>query len=143
MTLKCTQVEKPQPKCQFQKPNDLNTFAGRAFAKLEKHVLEIDTYPFEYLSLKEDLPFEFAGINADELEVIIKGAGIASADDFTWISPLNLSLSTGIEPEKISALYAWAETMIRAEHAKQKEVVAFIDEIRHQEDDSDSDSSEF
>ena len=137
----CTQVEKHQPKCQFQKPNNLNTFAGHAFVKLEEHVLEIDTYPFEYLSLKEDLPLAFAGIDADELEVIIKGAGIVSTADFTWISPLNLSLSTSIEPEKISALYTWAETMIHAEHTKQKEAVTFIDEIHHQEDNSDS--SEF
>jgi hypothetical protein len=122
------QEEKQKEKGHSRQPNKPNTFAGYAYSQLAKHILEVETYPFKYPSLKEDLPPNFVDLDTAELQNI-KGAGVKYADDFTMLSPLNLCLSTGIAPEKISALYNWSEMIIYMVHAEQKETISFIKEI--------------
>jgi hypothetical protein len=91
--------------------------------------LDVETYGFEYPSLEQDLPLYFACLDIEELRAI-EVAGLEYADGFVMLAPLDLCVDTGIVPEKISAVYSWAETMIHAVHAEQKEAVRFIKEIR-------------
>jgi len=54
---------------------------------------------------------------------MIWGVGIWNTDDFTFLSLLNLCLTTGIAPRKIMALYRWADKIITGVHKEQKETI--------------------
>jgi hypothetical protein len=53
---------------------------------------------------------------------LLHRAGVTNADDFTFLSPLNLCLSTGIAPETIVSFYRWAE-MIEKVHKQQTQCI--------------------
>jgi hypothetical protein len=86
----------------------------------------IETYAFVYPSLAMDLPTEYAGLKLSDIE-LIQNAGVQDADDFTLLSPLNLCLTTGIEPEQIVALYLWSSKMISMVHREQKGLIAELE----------------
>jgi hypothetical protein len=76
-----------------------------------------------------DLPTDYAGLKLGDIE-LIQTAGVQYADDFTFLSPLNLCLGTGIEPEQIVALYLWSSKMISMVHSGQKELIAELKGLR-------------
>lgn len=102
------------------KPTNLeqNVFKAAASQLLSNLSMDIKTYYFIYPSIASDLPKDLSGITTEEKERIML-AGIEYADDFSLLSPLNLCLSTHIAPEKIMALYTWAEEAINEVHAKE------------------------
>jgi hypothetical protein len=77
-----------------------------------------------------DLLEEYDGVESGEIEVI-HCVGVQNADDFMFISPLNLSLASEIAPTKIAALYYWAEEMIAKVHKEQKESIAELKALRN------------
>ena len=101
-----------------------NVFKAAASQLLSNLSMDIKTYYFIYPSIASDLPKDLSGITTEEKDRIML-AGIECADDFSLLSPLNLCLSTHIAPEKIMALYTWAEEAINEVHAK--EVGAIIE----------------
>jgi hypothetical protein len=66
-----------------------------------------------------------SGLDFEEGKILLVGA-IEYADDLAFISPLRLCLSSGIPPEKVLALYTWAERMILEVHAKEQD---FLEEV--------------
>jgi hypothetical protein len=117
---------------QVRKQNNFqqsDIFLKRAHEQLANSALRVETYAFEYPSVRQDLPPHFAHLDTDELTAV-ESAGIHYADDFTLHEPLDLCLHTGIASEKISALYSWAEVMIHKIHVKEEKIVSSIREIR-------------
>lgn len=107
-----------------------NSFEHEDLRLLSSCVLYVETYAFIYPSLLLDLPEGYDGVESGEIEVI-HCAGVQNADDFTFLSPLNLSLASGIAPTKIAALYHWAEEMIAKVHEEQKESIAELKALRN------------
>jgi len=90
---------------------------------------DIGTHAFFYPSVLFDLPKGDEGLTQEEIE-LVQGAGVNNADDVTFLSPLNLCLTTGIAPAKIVALYRWACQMIAKVHEEQKELIAELEGLR-------------
>jgi hypothetical protein len=88
---------------------------------------DIDTYAFFYPSVLVNLRDE--GLTQEEVE-LVQGAGVNNADDVTFLSPLNLCLTTGIAPAKIVAVYRWASEMIEKVHEEQRELIAELKGLR-------------
>ena len=97
---------------------------------LSSCALYVETYAFSYPSLLSDLTEGYEGISSEELEVI-QCAGVQNADDFTFLSPINLTLAAGTAPTKIAALYHWAGEMIAKVHENQKESIAELKALRN------------
>jgi len=89
----------------------------------------IETYAFVYPSLAMDLPTDYVGLKLSDIE-LIQNVGMQYADDFTFLSPLNLCLTTGIEPEQIVALYLWSRKMISMVHREQKGLITELKGLR-------------
>lgn len=75
-----------------------------------------------YPAVSSGIPRGYAGLGRRDIEVL-RNTGIHHADDFNSFSPLKLCLSTGIEPNKIVALYFWAHRMILKVHKNEKELI--------------------
>ena len=88
---------------------------------------DIDTYAFFYPTVLFDLCDE--GLTEEEVK-LVQGAGVNNADDVTFLSPLNLCLTTGIAPAKIVAVYRWASKMIARVHEEQRELIAKLKGLR-------------
>jgi hypothetical protein len=88
--------------------------------------LECRTYGFIYpeLTAFSDELYP-SGLDFEEARILQVGA-TEYADDLTLVSPLHLCLSSGIPPEKVLALYTWAERMILEVHAKEQD---FLEEV--------------
>lgn len=107
-----------------------NSIGPRARHSLSSRAPDVETYAFFYPSVLFDLPEGYEGVTSEEIE-IIRGAGVQNADDFTFLSPLNLCLTTGIAPGKIVALYCWADEMIAGVHKEQKETIVELKALRN------------
>jgi len=99
-----------------------NSLGPQARRSLPPHAPDIETYPFFHPSVLSDLPEGYKGVTSEEIEMIW-GVGIWNTDDFTFLSLLNLCLTTGIAPRKIMALYRWADKIITGVHKEQKETI--------------------
>ena len=88
---------------------------------------DIDTFAFFYPSILFDLCDE--GLTQEEIE-LVQGAGVNNADDITFLSTLNLCLTTGLAPAKIVAVYRWASEMIAKVHEEQRELIAELEGLR-------------
>lgn len=119
-------VDKEETKLAFQQHG---SFIERARKLLGNRIIDVETYWFEYPSLEQDLPMNFAGLEINELRAI-EAAGMEYADDFVMLTPLDLCIGTGISPEKISAVCSWAETMIYSVHAEHADTVKWIKGVR-------------
>jgi hypothetical protein len=100
-----------------------------AHEQLANSALHVETYTFEYPSVRQDFPPHFAHLDMDEL-MVVESAGIHYTNDFTLHELLDLCLHMGIASEKISMLYSWAEVMIHKIHVKEEKIVSSIREIR-------------
>jgi hypothetical protein len=128
LTIKYTQ----HPKGNTKNPCHIwnNSLRPQARRLLSSHAPDIETYPFFYPSVLFDLPEGYEGVTSEEIE-IIQVVGVQNADDFTFLSSLNLCLATGIAPRKIMALYHWADKMIAGVHKEQKETIAELKALRN------------
>ena len=104
-------------------------FEARARRLLSDRAPDMETYGFAYPSLLEDLPREFVGVDLHDLEVL-RTVGVEHADDFTLMSPVNLCLTTEIEPEKITALYFWATDAVAHTHLEQESLIGELMAMR-------------
>lgn len=90
---------------------------------------DIDTYAFFYPSVLFYHPKGDEALTQEEIE-LVQGGGVNNADDVTFLSPLNLCVTTGIAPAKIIALYRWANEMIAEVHDEQRESIAELKRLR-------------
>jgi hypothetical protein len=96
---------------------------------LSSRAPSIETYAFAYPSLDSFMK-NFAAIEPKDTQRIRIVAGIEYADDVMLFSPLHLCLMTGIEPEKILALYFWAREMIALIHEENSELIVDLKALR-------------
>jgi hypothetical protein len=104
-------------------------FGAEDLRLLSSSAPDIETYPFFYPSVLSDPPRGNEGLTQEEVE-LVRGAGVDNADDVTFLSPLNLCLTTGIAPAKIVALYRWANGMIEKVHEEQRVLIAELKGLR-------------
>lgn len=98
---------------------------------LSNTMLGVQTYCFTYPSVDDLLRvLRNAVMNgeADFLDIHdrqgLRISGMSYIDDFTLITPLDLSLVSRIWPEKVNMLFDFVRGMIQAVHTeKQKEIV--------------------
>lgn len=99
---------------------------------------ELDLYPFEYPSVEELLQqLDLSETNEGDPPFIdqrgrqgLRIAGMSHVDDFTMMSPVQLSIISAIVPEKISILYSLVWRIIKSVHNNYKEDKESIDHIR-------------
>lgn len=100
---------------------------------LSNALLDVKTYYFTYPTV-EDLLYTLNNvfINDGANFVDIHGcqglriAGMFNVDDFTLITPLELSLVSRIVPEKVNILFDFVLGMIEAVHVEKQEDIAEI-----------------
>ncbi|KAF9464230.1 hypothetical protein BDZ94DRAFT_1354740 [Collybia nuda] len=109
---------------------------------LSSQTPEIETHAFDYPGLDEILQRLDSQVDAvggcglpyiDDRGIQgLRVAGMVNADDFTMLSPVDMSIISRIVPEKISVLYRFVEKIIEQVHEVKKEDIESLRCIRQE-----------